>query len=246
MEQKSTLPNKKVSVIISAYNRDELTCVHVRECQNSTYIPDEIIVVDDCGEEGLKEKLQKLEKKTEIIYARILPPKIPMNYTGARNLGLWLSTGGYISVEDNDHIPERTYYQDCINFLEEHPECQRLKTIKRHVVSEEDVLTKPFEEWTTIGKRPHHEDVSFNRRELLLQLKGYDERFAGEYGWCSTDINRRLKRLGAVCGEAGYQYVVYSEKTRGLSYRNFRLARTQTGTQSPSGILNFQYTYCKL
>jgi hypothetical protein len=92
-----------------------------------------------------------------------------------------------------------------------------------------------------MGKRPCHQDVSFYKREALLKLKGYDERFAGEYGWCSTDINRRIGRAGIVCGNAGYQWVVYSEKTRGLSHRNWRLARTQRGTQSPIGILNFQY-----
>jgi glycosyltransferase involved in cell wall biosynthesis len=233
---------EKISVLISCFNRDELACVHVRECQNGTLIPDEIIVVDDCGELGLKEKLEKLEKKTKLIYARILPPKIPMNYTGARNLGLFISTGDYISVEDNDHIPDRNYYQDCVNAFKEHPEYKRLKTNKRWVVSEEDVLTKPFEEWKVIGKRPCHQDVSFNKRETLLKLKGYDERFAGEYGWCSTDINRRISRAGIICGNAGYQFVVYSEKTRGLSHRNWTYARTQREIQSPVGILNFNYS----
>jgi len=237
---------ERISVLISAWNRHSLTAVHVRECMNGTRIPDEIIVVNDGGTPDLKDKLMALEKKTKIIYAEILPPKILWNYTGARNLGMWLSSGDYISVEDNDHIPDRNYYQDCVNTFAEHPEYKRLKSNKRFVVSEEDVLTKPFEEWKVIGKRPCHQDVAFNRREVFLQLKGYDERFAGEYGWCSTDLNRRISRAGIVCGQAGYQYVVFSEKTRGLSSRNWRLSRTQQGTQSPEGILRFQYIYEQL
>ena len=237
---------ERISVLISAWNKHNITAVHVREGMNGTKIPDEIIVVNDGGTPDLKDKLMALEKKTKIIYAEILPPKILWNYTGARNLGLFISTGDYISVEDNDHIPDRNYYQDCLNVFAEHPEYSRLKTHKRFVVSEEDVLTKRFEEWKVIGKRPCHQDVSFNKRETLLKLKGYDERFAGEYGWCSTDINRRISRAGIVCGNAGYQYVVYSEKTRGLSHRNWTLSRTQQGTQSPSGIINFTYEYYEL
>jgi hypothetical protein len=44
----------------------------------------------------------------------------------------------------------------------------------------------------------------------------------------------------------GNQYVVNSEKTRGLSYRNFRLARQNKTMQSPVGILNFEYVYEQL
>lgn len=232
-----------LSTIISAYNKHNITTVHIRECMNSSVVPDEIIVVNDGGTPDLKDKLLTLDKKTKIIYAEILPPKIAWNYTGARNLGIWLSTGDYISLEDNDHIPNRTYYQDCLNTFAEHPEYKRLKSNKRFVVSEEDVLTKPFEEWKVIGKRPCHQDVAFNRREVFLQLKGYDERFAGEYGWCSTDLNRRLSRAGIVCGQAGYQYVVFSEKTRGLSHRNWTFCREPDKTQTSHGILNFKYTY---
>lgn len=233
---------EKISVIISAWNKHEVTVVHVREIMNSTRIPDEIIVVNDGGTPDLKDKLLALEKKTKIIYAYILPPKILWNYTGARNLGMFVSRGDFISIEDNDHIPEREYYADCIKAFQEHPEWERLKTHKRHVVSEEDVLTKPYEEWGHMGSRVPHEDVAFNRREVFSKLKGYDERFAGGYGWCSTDLQRRMKRAGIIIGNAGYQKVVYSEKTRGLSYRNFKLCRLQQGTQPPNGMINFLYT----
>lgn len=234
-----------LSVIISAYNKDELACVHVRESQNSTCMPDEIIIIDDCGKPGLKEKLKKLDIKTKVIYARILED-IPWNYTGARNLGIWLSTGEIISVEDNDHIPDRNYYQDCLDYFEQHPECSRIKAIKRKVVEEEDALKNPYEEWVKVGSRQRHQDVTVFKRDLLLRLKGYDERFAGQYGWCATDINRRLNRLGVIHGEAGYHWVINTPKTRGLSYRNFKLARINKGTQPPNGLLNFTYEYEKL
>ncbi len=232
----------KVSVLISNYKNDDITVVHVRECMNSTLMPDEIVVVNDGGFLGLKSKLEALELKTKVIYAYILED-IRWNYTGARNLGIWLSSGDIISVEDNDHIPHKDFYKQCVEVFEKNPNIGRIKTHKRWVVELEDVLKNPIEEWKIIGKRPPHQDTVMLRRSVLLKIKGYDERFAGEYGWCSTDARRRLLKAGTESTNIGNQYVVMSPKTRGLSSRNWKMARTQRDYQSPHGILNFHYIY---
>lgn len=237
-----------LSVLISAYKNPDLIVSHVRECMRSSYVPEEIIVVNDCDgmEKELKEKLILLKRNTKIIYATILPPKIPFNYTGARNLGFWLSSGSLISIEDQDHIPHVDYYRDAIIELSKNPTADRCKTHKRFVINLDDILTKPQEEWVQVAGRPAHQDCAIIRRSAYLKIKGYDERFAGEYGWSATDWRRRCIRAGITNVVAGYQYVVNSEKTRGLSYRNYRLARTGEHTQSPHGILNFQYEYEQL
>ena len=209
---------------------------------NGTVIPGEVIVVNDGGTPDLRDKLNELEIKTRVIYARI-KEDIAWNYTGARNLGLWLSRGEYISLEDNDHIPTREYYQQTIEVLQAHPEASRTRTHKRWVVSPEDVLGKPLSEWKVAASRPPHNDCGVCRRDVWLTLKGYDERFAGAYGWSATDWRRRLIRAEVKNVSAGYLYVVFSEKTRGLSSRNYQIARRQKEVQSPKGILNFTYTY---
>ena len=81
-----------ISVIISTYNDDEVCLAHLKTCMESSYVPEEIIVVDDCGKEGLLDKIKRLKRNTKIIYARVLED-IKWNYTGARNLGIWLSRG---------------------------------------------------------------------------------------------------------------------------------------------------------
>ena len=236
----------KLSVIISAYNNHPLTVVHVRECANSIHIPNEIIVVNDAGTPDLRDKLLKLKKESKIvsrlIYARI-NEEIAWNYTGARNLGFWLSTGDYISIEDNDHIPHKDFYKEAVEKLETNPNVGKVKTYKRWVVNIEDVLSKPIDEWKVISSRVPHQDVAIIRRDVYLKVKGYDERFAGAYGWSATDWKRRLLRAEVITANAGYQYVVSSEKTSGLSYRNYQFAREQREIQSPKGILNFTYNY---
>ena len=235
----------KLSVIISAYHNTKVVVRHVEECMKSTHVPDEIIVVNDHGDPELKEALKKIDIKTKLIYAWI-KEDIPWNYTGARNLGVWLSTGEYLCIEDQDHIPYRDYYSKGLELLDGDPTVDRVKTCKRHVVSEEDVLTKPMEEWTVMSSRPPHQDVAIIRRSTYLKVKGYDERLAGAYGWSATDWKRRLHRVGSVETNLDYQWVIYSEKTSGLSHRNYRIARTQTDYQSPRGILNFKYEYEQL
>ena len=234
----------KLSVIIPIWQKHDLAVVHVRECMNSTRIPDEIIVVNDGGEDDLRDLLFALPKKTKVIYAKILPPKIPWNYTGARNLGFWLSSGNLISIEDQDHIPEKHFYEETEKVLDEHPELMRCKSKWRHEINLEDIVSKPVEEWVSQGGRQPHHDCAVLRRELYLKVKGYDERFAGEYGWSNTNWRRRLSLAGhEQAGNAGLQFVVNSPKTRGLSHRNWRLARKTDTPQPPAGILNFQYTY---
>lgn len=236
--------SNKLSTIIPCWQHHELAVVHVRECMNSTRIPDEIIVVNDGGEDDLKEKLKQLELKTKVIYAKILPPKIPWNYTGARNLGVWLSTGDMLSIEDQDHIPHESFYAEALAMLHDNPQFKRCKAKWRYEILEEDMTSKPVKEWTVLGGRIPHHDCCVLERMLYLKVKGYDERFAGEYGWSNTNWRRRLKLANeeGAC-KAGFQYVVNSPKTRGLSYRNFRLAKNTDSKQPPLGILNFQYEY---
>ncbi len=260
-----------ISVIITAYNRHDLTKVHVRECMNSLYVPDEIIVVNDHGDPGLKEMLKELDIKTKLIYAYI-EDDIPWNYTGARNLGFWLSRGDYVVSEDNDNIPDRMLYLDMYEHLQKNPETDYVLAGGRPTVSIEDALTKPMDEWKVTGRRAAHDDSFMMRREVYMKLRGCDERFAGEYAWACTDWRRRCGRAGIVAKRISTPYYTVPEGDTAVcecgkskeerakaapdflcpdcglyykrrSYRNYHLARKNTYIQPPGGILNFSYEY---
>jgi glycosyltransferase involved in cell wall biosynthesis len=240
--------NKRLSVLLSAYNDHAVTVAHVRESMNNTRIPDEIIVVNDHGDPCLKEMLQELPRKCPIIYAYI-NEDIPWNYTGARNLGFWISRGDYIAVEDNDQIPRENVYEEAIKVLEAKPEVDRVLGEDRWKVSRDD-MTKPSSEWIRLGKRPYHRDTCIMRREAYILLKGYDERFAGAYAWACTDWRRRHERAGTKYEFflSSYWVLIDCDKDGGFknlirrrSYRNYGLARRGEHTQSPLGVLNFTY-----
>lgn len=239
----------KLSVIIPAYARHELTVRHVEECLKSYRLPDEIIVVNDGGDPSLRDMVYALRGTVSLVYARI-DQDILWNYNGACNLGVWLSTGDIIALEDTDHIPSKELYGNALNLLDDRPEVDRVG-VRRSVVNIEEVMTKPMEEWTAIKGWGSNQMVTLFRRDVYLKLKGQDERFAGNYGWMAYDWPMRYRRAEIKTATInGYWAVVGDEGEpglkRGLSIENRRIYRSNANSgsyQHPEGILKFTYQY---
>jgi len=90
--------NKKVSVIIPAYNMAELTLLTVKSVLRQTYKNIEIIVVDDGSKDETREVLKEVEEKIRYVY------KENGGASSARNLGIINSTGEYIALLDCDDL----------------------------------------------------------------------------------------------------------------------------------------------
>jgi glycosyltransferase involved in cell wall biosynthesis len=243
----------KLSVIITSYNQDDITIAHLKGCMNSTRLPDEIIVVNDGGGEELLNRIKELNKNCPITYARITDDLV-WNQNGARNLGLYLSTGDYIALEDNDHIPSKYFYEEALKLF---PEYDGVVVNKRIVISEEDIKKS---EWKPIGTRGTAEIISIRKREHLLKIKGFDEQFCGQYGWDVPDFVNRIKKVGSKVTSVGYYYVVNSlsatenrtfwgngtTKMNPVNYHNYKRNIRNEVLQPTKGILNFNYTVIKL
>ena len=237
----------RLSTIIPAYARHELTTRHVAECILSSRKPDEIIVVNDGGNPNLREMLLPLAGKVPIIYAQI-EEDILWNFNGASNLAFWLSTGDIIALEDTDHIPDRDLYKDALPLFD--GTIDRVP-VQRKVVQISE-LSKPMEDWKVEKTWGCNQMTSLFTRELYLKLKGQDERFAGGYGYMAMDWHDRYNNIykarnsksqyyWAVIGDGGEPNLV-----RGMSPRNRRFYRENSvkgHPQHPKGILNFTYTY---
>ena len=187
----------KLSVCIPCYKRHSLSARHIEECLKSSRVPDEIIAVNDGGDKGLDTMLAKLEwdrTKTKIIYAEV-EEDILWGYNMACNLGLWLSTGDIIALEDTDHIPDRETYERGLKAFENNPEIGRVSFARRIVQVNE--MSGPIEEWVSTGNMGPNQMVAMIKREDWLKLKGQDEQFCGSYGYMAYDFPyRRDKLLG--------------------------------------------------
>ena len=168
----------KLSIVIPCYARHPLSVRHVQECLKSSRLPDEIIVVNDGGTPDLREMLISIGTTIPITYARI-EQDILWNYNGAVNLGFWLATGDYVAIEDTDHIPDRELYKKTLATIEQRPEIDRW-CYKRKCVDVSELI-KPMNEWIQTKTWGPNQMVTIMKRTAYIDLKGQDERFAGNY-----------------------------------------------------------------
>ena len=101
----------KVSVVIPAYNKSNLTRKTILSILEQTYKNIEIILVDDGSTDDTKENIMSLNKNIKYFY------KENNGACSARNFGMSIATGEYIAHIDCDDIYYRSKIEKCINFL---------------------------------------------------------------------------------------------------------------------------------
>ena len=107
----------KISVIIPTYNRAKSIIHSIKSVLAQTYHNLEVIIIDDCSNDNTESLISKIEDN-RIKYIKLKENK-GANF--ARNLGIKLSTGKYITFQDSDDI----YHRDKI-------EKQYLNIIKKN------------------------------------------------------------------------------------------------------------------
>lgn len=90
----------KISVIIPTFNREKLIGNSIKSVLNQTLKNLEIIVIDDGSTDNTKKEVKKLND-SRIHYVRLVKNTGGAN---ARNVGIGLAKGEYISFQDSDDI----------------------------------------------------------------------------------------------------------------------------------------------
>lgn len=166
-----------VSVLITAYNAENLLSIAVKHLTEQTYRNIEIVVVED----GSKDRTSAIIKDLAAFDSRI-KPFFPgrLGRAKALNFGLSKCQGEFVAVNDADDfsMPERIEKQ--VQFMNSHPEIGLLgsskeihegKKVWRDKVPGSDVeIRQAF----AYGQPIQHSTVMF-RREVLNQVGGYNE-----------------------------------------------------------------------
>lgn len=136
----------------------------------------ELVVVDDCGNppQELRPSIDQLLR---------IEQDIPWNQPGARNLGIMHATAPVLLIIDNDMRPQA---HQTAHWL------AAARTLKEgHVIV--PAVRYPSGE-LNLG-HPHNYLI---RREDMIRMGGYDEDYAGHYGWEDVQQINLLKALFTV------------------------------------------------
>ncbi|MEK9728227.1 MAG: glycosyltransferase, partial [Candidatus Margulisiibacteriota bacterium] len=108
-----------VAVVIPVFNRSNQLTKALNSVLNQTYLPSEIIVVDDGS-----------DPKVEISDDRINLQRVMTNtgVSNARNLGIRTSKSNWIAFLDSDDTWHKNHLQVMVNFIQQNPLCRFLQT----------------------------------------------------------------------------------------------------------------------
>lgn len=104
--------SKKVSVIVPVYNTEKYLERCIRSIINQTYSNLEIICINDGSSDNSLHILQCLKKEDERI---IIINQQNKGVGEARNMGIEVSTGDYISFVDSDDVIDQNYFEILMN-----------------------------------------------------------------------------------------------------------------------------------
>ncbi|MCA9408093.1 MAG: glycosyltransferase [Candidatus Omnitrophica bacterium] len=125
---------EKVSIIIPAYNKAELTIRTIESVLKQTYKNIEIIVIDDGSTDHTQQALAVYEGKIRYIY------KDNGGACSARNLGIKLATGEFIGILDCDDLYCERKIELSMKYLTDHPEFDIVHTAAYFIDGEDKII----------------------------------------------------------------------------------------------------------
>ena len=204
MQSKNIRKSPLVSIIIPTYKRPENLKRAINSVLNQTYTPIEIIVVDDNGN-GTKWQIYTETLLKDYIQQdkiKYITHEVNRNGSAARNTGFNASQGEYINFLDDDDIFEPTKIQKQIKCLNTHPKEYGACICNTHIKGFKRSFNTNITREGNLIQEVLTEEVAFNtstvlfRRDVLLDLKGFDESFYRHQDW---ELYVRFFRKYKVC-----------------------------------------------
>jgi len=181
MQTTENKPSPLVSVIITTKNEEKNIENCLKSIKNQTYKNIEIILVDNYSTDKTREITKKYTNK---IYLK------GPERSAQRNYGAQKAKGKYLLFLDADMILSPTVIEECIQEAEE-KEYIALYIPEKTIGKTFWTKVRDFERSFYIGTPI--EAVRFIRKDIFLEIGGYDENLTGPEDW---DLDRRIKQVG--------------------------------------------------
>jgi glycosyltransferase involved in cell wall biosynthesis len=178
----------KVSVLVAAYNAVDTIETTLRSLQDQTWPNLEILVVDDASTDATAFVVEKIASTDQRI--RLIRMEENGGAYVARNRGLTLATGEYVTLQDADDWSHPLRIETQVTYMKSHPEISGCTVQQARATSALD-----FPNWAGAGGEIKiiKENVSsllFHRASVVREVGGWDTvRFGAD-----SEIRARIKK----------------------------------------------------
>lgn len=200
----------RVSVVIPTCRRPDLLqrCLDAVLAQSLDPREFEIVVVDDAHDEVTRALVATLQPAGGMPTLRYMRPPNGRGPAIARNAGWWAASGSLIAFTDDDTVPDKVWLARGVEAMAGDfvALCGRVRVPVLLPPTDHALMTMGLEnaEFVTAN--------AFVRRDALVRIGGFDERF--ERPWREdSDLQFRLAELGPVgrCADAVVTHPVRPE-----------------------------------
>lgn len=198
----ATVPT--LSVVVPTYLRPMLLerCLLALMAQSLPRELFDIVVVDDGHDDLTRDRVQRLASRTDAPAMRYLRPDAGRGPAVARNAGWRRASGTVVAFTDDDTIPDAHWLARGLEAMVDRPDWVAASgrvQVPRLALPSHRLHPPTDHEWMTRGLETA-EFVTANafvRREALVRIDGFDERF--RRAWREdSDLQFRLQALGPV------------------------------------------------
>jgi alpha-1,3-rhamnosyltransferase len=214
--------NPLVTIAVISYNSEKYVIDTLESIKRQTYSNIELIISDDCSSDDTVKLSRKWMDENEKRFRRtiILTTKDNTGIAANVNRALAASNGVWIKAIAADDILFPNCIEDYVNFVSDNPDIhwassytvkykesfKKENRIEGDLVISEEFFTVPVEKQLQIMVRKNvlYAPSLFIKRDMLLALGGYDEKYAVE------DYPLYIKAL-----ENGYRVFLMPKETVG-------------------------------
>jgi glycosyltransferase involved in cell wall biosynthesis len=213
------MKNPKVSLIIAVYKRADFLQRVLSSVENQTYRNFEVIVAEDDRAEGIRTLVDNRRESFPFPLIHVSQEDNGFRKNRILNEALRVSSGEYVVFIDGDCILHEKFIEEHVKnlgpdtcvfgrraMLDERTTEMLLKkewdnnlSFIRLLITKtrrlEDALYIP---WLKTFRKTGVKGSNFSvNRDLIFKINGFDEEFERPYGGEDTDIERRLRLVGA-------------------------------------------------
>ena len=218
--------NKKISVIIPVYNTEDYIEKCIRSIMDQTYKNLEIIIVNDGTTDKSIDICKKLQREDNRI---VIINQKNMGVGAARNHGIDVSTGDFISFVDSDDMVDKEFYKELVA-AQIVTNADIVESGAKVVLGENNEIY-PYEKKEKIIIYGNHDYVkNYLNFSLNVSVWGkiYKRELIGNIRFPSLNINEDfiflweiVKRTNLFCEDLNVNYHYYLNKEVSLSKTPF-------------------------